>query len=86
MLASLAVVFYFFMIRPQYKKQKDLRNFLGGLKKGDEVVTIGGIHATVHEIKDNVVVLEIDTKGSKLTVSKEVIAQGAPPKDQSKSA
>lgn len=74
MLAAVFVVFYFFMIRPQYKKQKDQKNFLAKLKKGDELVTIGGIHGTVYEIKDGVVILEIDTKGSKLTISKEAIS------------
>lgn len=74
MFAAIFVVFYFFMIRPQYKKQKDQKNFLAKLKKGDELVTIGGIHGTVYEIKDGVVILEIDTKGSKITISKEAIS------------
>lgn len=67
-------VFYFFMIRPQQKKQKDLKNLLGNLKKGDQVVTIGGIHAKIYTVEDSVITLELD-KGVKLTVDKSAIAR-----------
>ena len=53
------VVFYFFMIRPQMKKQKDLRKYREGLKKGDKVITTGGIYGKVSEIKDAYAVVEI---------------------------
>lgn len=53
------VVFYFFMIRPQMKRQKELRKFREALKKGDKVVTTGGIYGTVAEIKDDSIVVEI---------------------------
>ncbi|MFV0365445.1 MAG: preprotein translocase subunit YajC [Mangrovibacterium sp.] len=53
------VVFYFFMIRPQMKKQKELRTFRDALAKGDKVVTTGGIYGTVAGIKDNVIILSI---------------------------
>jgi preprotein translocase subunit YajC len=53
------VVFYFFMIRPQMKKQKELRNFREGIKKGDEAMTISGIHGKITDIKDDVIFLEI---------------------------
>ena len=54
------VVFYFFMIRPQMKKQKELKKFREALKKGDKVITSGGIYGTVTEIKgDNSVIVEI---------------------------
>jgi preprotein translocase subunit YajC len=53
------VVFYFFMIRPQMKRQKELRKFRESLKKGDKVVTTGGIYGTVAEIKDDAIVVEI---------------------------
>jgi preprotein translocase subunit YajC len=54
------VVFYFFMIRPQVKRQKDLRTFRESLKKGDKVVTTGGIYGKIVEIKDNNVIIQID--------------------------
>ncbi|MBN2167465.1 MAG: preprotein translocase subunit YajC [Marinilabiliaceae bacterium] len=54
------VVFYFFMIRPQMKRQKELKKFRDALKKGDKVITTGGIYGVVNEIKgDNTVVVEI---------------------------
>jgi len=51
-------VFYFFMIRPQMKKQKELKKFRDGLAKGDHVVSIGGIHGKVLEITDTTVLIE----------------------------
>ncbi len=53
------VVFYFFMIRPQMKRQKELRNYREALKKGDKVVTTGGIYGKVSEVKDTYVNVEI---------------------------
>ncbi len=53
------VVFYFFMIRPQMKKQKEMTNYRNSLKKGDRVVTTGGIYGKVYEVKDNYVMLEV---------------------------
>jgi preprotein translocase subunit YajC len=67
-------VFYFFMIRPQQKKQKDLKNLLNSLKKGDQVVTIGGIHARIYTVDEATITLELD-KGVKLTVDKSAVAR-----------
>ena len=53
------VVFYFFMIRPQVKRQKELRKYRENLKKGDKVVTTGGIYGKVTEVKDSHVMIEI---------------------------
>jgi len=53
------VVFYFFMIRPQMRKQKDLSNYRTSLKKGDKVVTTGGIYGKIVEVKDNYVMMEV---------------------------
>lgn len=52
------VVFYFFMIRPQMKKQKEMTNYRNSLKKGDKVVTTGGIYGRVHEVKDNYIMMD----------------------------
>ena len=60
MLALIFVVMWLFMIRPQQKRQKELNNFRDSLKKGDKVVTVGGIYGTVLEVNDNKVMLEID--------------------------
>ncbi len=53
------VVFYFFMIRPQMKKQKEMSNYRNALKKGDKVITTGGIYGKIWEVKDNYVMLEV---------------------------
>jgi preprotein translocase subunit YajC len=52
------VVFYFFMIRPQMKKQKEMNNYRSSLKKGDKVITTGGLYGRVHEVKDNYVMMD----------------------------
>ena len=54
------VVFYFFMIRPQMKKQKEITAFRNSLAKGDKVVTTGGIYGKIIELKDNYVLLQVD--------------------------
>jgi preprotein translocase subunit YajC len=53
------VVFYFFMIRPQMKKQKEMNTYRSSLKKGDKVITTGGIYGRVNEVKDNYVTIEV---------------------------
>ncbi|HIR95628.1 MAG TPA: preprotein translocase subunit YajC [Candidatus Coprenecus stercorigallinarum] len=54
------VVMYFFMIRPQQKKQKEVVKWRESLKKGDKIVTVGGIYGTVAEVKDTFLIVEID--------------------------
>ena len=70
------VVFYFFMIRPQQKKQKDQKSFIENLKKGDGVVTIGGLHGKVYAVEGTTVIVEVD-KGVKLTFEKTAISREA---------
>ncbi|MBQ4285804.1 MAG: preprotein translocase subunit YajC [Bacteroidales bacterium] len=60
MLALIFVVMYLFMIRPQRKEQKKLEEFRNSLKKGDKVVTAGGIYGVVDEIKDRSVLIKVD--------------------------
>lgn len=59
MMILFIAIFYLFLIRPQQKRQKKEREFRESLKKGDRVVTSGGIHGKVHEINDNTIVVEI---------------------------
>lgn len=54
------VVFYFLIIRPQNKKQKDMQKMISAVKKGDKVVTIGGVHGTVQAVKEGTVVVKVD--------------------------
>ena len=74
MLALIFGVMWFFMIRPQRKQQKELQSFRDSLKKGDKVVTIGGIYGTVSDIKDTTVIVEIDNN-VKIRVSKQAIVK-----------
>lgn len=53
-------IFYFLLIRPQQKKQKEHNKMISELKKNDEVVTSGGIHGTVVNVKDTTLILKID--------------------------
>ena len=53
------VVFYFFMIRPQMKRQKDLKNFRDALQKGDKIITTGGIYGKINNIQDNVITVDV---------------------------
>ena len=71
-LVLIVVVFYFFMIRPQMKKQKDLKKFREAVKNGDKVMTIGGIHGKVVEVSDNTVIIEVENK-VRLKVEKSAI-------------
>ena len=74
MLILIFVVMWFFMIRPQRKQQKELQAFRDGLKKGDKVVTVGGIFGTVDDIKDDSVLLKVD-KEVKLRVAKSSVVK-----------
>ncbi len=60
MLILIFVVMWFFMIRPQRKQQKELNEFRSGLKKGDKVVTVGGIYGEVVEVAEKTVLIKVD--------------------------
>ncbi len=75
------VVFYFFMIRPQMKKQKELNNYRNALEKGDKIVTTGGIYGRVSEVKDNIVIM--DAGGDvKLKIDKSAVLKDSSDIDQ----
>src|SRR5574344_1174350 len=67
------VIFYFFLIRPQNKKQKETEKMIAALKKGDKVVTIGGIHGVVSSTKEKTVIVKVDDN-AKLEFSRSAIA------------
>ncbi|MBP3355963.1 MAG: preprotein translocase subunit YajC [Rikenellaceae bacterium] len=60
MMILVFVVMYFFMIRPQQKRQKELNNFRNSLQKGQKVISAGGIYGTIKEVKENYVLVEVD--------------------------
>jgi len=74
MFAMIFVVFYFFMIRPQMKKQKEAKKFKESLAKGTKIVTIGGIHGKIAEVKDNTVIIDVEG-GNRLKMEKSAIAK-----------
>lgn len=74
MMVAIFAVMYFFMIRPQQKKQKEIEQFRNSLKKGDKVVTIGGIYGTVVEIKEKYILVEVDSN-VKLRIDKSAIVK-----------
>mgnify|MGYP003469538569 FL=1 len=59
MMILIFVVFYFFMIRPQQKKQKELQAQREALKKGDKVITAGGIYGIIKEVQENAFLIEV---------------------------
>ncbi len=67
------LIFYFLIIRPQNKKQKKAKEMLKSLKKGDKIVTIGGIHGTVVAVKEQTTVVKVDDT-TKLEFTKSAIA------------
>ncbi|ROT04053.1 preprotein translocase subunit YajC [Muribaculaceae bacterium Isolate-104 (HZI)] len=69
MIVVLIAIFYFFMIRPQQKKQKEIRKFRERISVGDNIVTAGGIYGRIRRIKETTFVVEI-SKGVEITVDK----------------
>ncbi len=74
MMGLIFVVMYFFMIRPQQKKQKELAKFRSNLAKGDKVITIGGIYGVVIEVKEQYILVEVDSN-VKLRIDKSAIVK-----------
>ena len=73
MFAAIILIFYFLIYRPQKKRDKEAKAMLAAMKKGDKVVTIGGIHGTVVTVKDKTVVVKVDDS-ARIEFSKEAIS------------
>lgn len=67
------VIFYFLIIRPQNKKQKAAQKMIEAVKKGDKVITIGGVHGIVHAVKETTVIVKVDDE-SRIEFSKSAVA------------
>ncbi len=74
---GIIIIFYFFMIRPQQQKIKKEKEFRESLKKGDKIITIGGLHGRIVQLDEKTVVVEVDNH-VKLTFEKEAIKSLAP--------
>ena len=73
MFGAMALIFYFFMIRPQQKKAKEQKKFIEDIKKGDYVVTIGGAHGHIAELEGDTFILEVE-KGGRIRFNKSAIS------------
>lgn len=82
MIVLMFAIMYFFMIRPQNKKQKEIQNFRKALTKGQEVVTAGGVYGTIRDIDDvnNIIVLEV-ANGVRIRIDRNSIYASAPAAD-----
>jgi preprotein translocase subunit YajC len=81
----IVVVFWFFMIRPQNKQRKETQRMLSELKKGDKVVTIGGIHGVVQSVRETTVILKVD-EDCKIELTRSAIASMKEKSESSESA
>jgi preprotein translocase subunit YajC len=72
-LIAIIAIFYFLILRPQNKKQKDTQRMLGALKKGDRVVTVGGIHGVIQSVKETTIIIKVD-ENTKLEFNRSAIA------------
>ena len=77
LLLGMFIIMYFFMIRPQQKRQKEAKEFRDAISKGDKVVTIGGVHGKILSISDLTVVLEVES--GKIRVSKSALSPTGSP-------
>lgn len=88
MLLLIFVVMWLFMIRPQRKQQKELDNFRNSLKKGDKIVTAGGIYGTVAEIQETSVLIKVDgdvkLRVDKTSIQRDPSQSAAPAKEEKK--
>lgn len=74
MIVLMFALFYFFIIRPQQKRQRETQEMQTSLQKGDKVVTIGGFHGVVHALDEDVIVLTIED-GTKITYDRAAIRE-----------
>ena len=76
-LVLIILVFYLFFIRPQLKKQKEARKYREALKKGDKIITIGGIHGKIVEIQEKTLTIEVAPE-IKFRIEKSAVAMDGP--------
>lgn len=67
-------VFYFFIYRPQQKREEEHQEMVENLEQGDKIVTVGGVHGTVQKIDEDSILAQVDSKGTRLRFDKDAIA------------
>lgn len=73
MFVPLIAIFYFFIIRPQNKKQKEAEKMRSSVQKGDKIITIGGIHGTVSSVKEKTIIIKVED-GAKIEFERSAIS------------
>lgn len=73
-IVAMILIFYFFLIRPQKKQEKETKKMLNALKKGDKIVTIGGIYGTIFNVTESTVVIKVDDN-TKIEFSKTAVSR-----------
>ena len=73
-IVAMILIFYFFLIRPQKKQEKETKKMLDALKKGDKIVTIGGIYGTIFNVTESTVVIKVDDN-TKIEFSKTAVSR-----------
>ena len=85
MFVLIFVIFYFFIIRPQNKKQKETERMIDAIKKGDKVITIGGLHGEVSAVREKTFVIKVED-GSKMEFSRSAISTVVNPNAEAEAA
>ncbi len=77
MMGGIAIVFYFFMMRPQMKKAKEQKKYIEALKKGDKILTIGGIYGKIVDVREDATIIMEVEDGTKMKISKNAVSNDA---------
>ena len=78
MIGAMILIMWLFMWRPESKRRKQMQEFIANLKKGDKVITAGGIHAVVKEVKETTLLIEVDSNVTLRIDKTMVVAAPAP--------
>ena len=78
MIVAMIAIMYFFMIRPEQKRRKEMQAFRDGLKSGDKVITAGGIYAVVKKVEETTLLIEVDSNVTLRVDKNMVVAAPAP--------
>ncbi len=84
MIGAMILVMWLFMWRPESKRRKQMQEFIANLKKGDKVITAGGIHATVKEVKETTLLIEVDSNVTLRIEKNMVVADNAAQAEEKK--
>lgn len=84
MIGSMILIMWLFMWRPESKRRKQMQEFIANLKKGDKIITAGGIHGTVKEVKETTLLIEVDSNVTLRIEKNMVVADPASQKSEEK--